>query len=109
MMSATKLLTDELRRELPALYSQDSQHDPFVYAKFFTPDAGWTWFVTEGEPDEDDFLFFGYVKGHCLETGYFSLSELEGAKGPFGLSIERDVFFNPGQWSEVKRIERVGD
>jgi hypothetical protein len=72
-----KLLTDELAAQLPPLYSQDGDGDPMVWAKFFTPDSSWSWFVTEGEPDDGDFLFFGFVQGHEGEWGYFALSELE--------------------------------
>jgi hypothetical protein len=71
-----ELLTAGLRAQLPAIYAQAEVPDPVVYAKFFTPDAGWIWYVTEGQADEDDFTFFGYVKGQCLELGYFSLKEL---------------------------------
>ena len=52
-----------------------------------------------------DMLFFGYVSIHgdfCDEWGYFGLSELESVKcPPFGLCIERDVFFNPKPISKV--------
>jgi len=41
-----KLLTDELRAKLPALYSQEHEADPVVYAKFFLPGTSWTWYVT---------------------------------------------------------------
>ena len=47
-----KLLTEELRRRLPPLYSQENTKDPTVHAKFFTPDSNWTWFATEGSEDE---------------------------------------------------------
>ncbi len=50
-------------------------------------------FVTEGEPDEDDFRFFGYVCGQAEEWGYFVLSELESSRGPGGLTVERDLPF----------------
>lgn len=50
--------------------------------KFFTPDSGWTWYVTEGEEEDGDFRFFGFVVGFEKEWGYFVLSELEGARGP---------------------------
>lgn len=92
-----KLLTEELRARLPALYSQENESDPVVHAKFFTPDSNWTWWVTEGEPEGDDFRFFGYVQGFENEWGYFLLSELESAKGPLGLPIERDLHFQPGR------------
>lgn len=86
------LLTPELRAELPPLYSQDGNHNPTVYTKFFFPAGAWTWFVTEGEPDGDDYRFFGYVIGHENEWGYFMLSELEGLNVS-GLKVERDLYF----------------
>jgi hypothetical protein len=51
-----KLLTEELRRSLPALYAQEGNPDPVVHVKFFTPDSSWTWYVSSGSADEDDFL-----------------------------------------------------
>ena len=72
-----------------------------VHCKFFTPWTYWTWFVTEGEERDDDFLFFGFVIGHEEELGYFCLSELESIEGPCGLKIERDLYFEPGPLSEV--------
>ena len=102
-----QLLTDELRAQLPALYEQEKKSNPTIYAKFFTPDSSWTWYVMEGEQEEDDFLFFGYVNGHCLEAGYFSLKELESVRGPNRLPIERDLYFEPAPWSEVKKRERI--
>ena len=59
-----ELLTAELRQLLPRLYAQEGSNDPIVYEKFFTPDSSWTWFVTEGSPDDGDFRFFGYVIAH---------------------------------------------
>ena len=35
------------------------------------------------------------------EWGYFALSELESARGPWGLPIERDLYFRTGPFSEV--------
>ena len=58
-----KLLTAELRASLPALYSQEKTKDPVVHCKFFTPWSNWTWFVTEGTQEDDEFLFFGDVIG----------------------------------------------
>lgn len=56
----------------------------------------WTWLATEGETEDEDFRFFGYVIGHEEEWGYFVLSEMEEACGPGGLTIERDIYFKPG-------------
>jgi hypothetical protein len=100
------LLTAELRGRLPALYSQDGNSDPIVHCKFFTPDSNWTWFVTEGSEDEEDFRFFGYVIGFEEEWGYFVLSELESVRGPLRLPIERDLHFRPAPFSEVMRRYR---
>jgi len=61
------------------------------------------WYVTEGQAEEDDFIFFGYVNGHCLELGYFSLNELQAVCGPLGLPIERDFGFTPTWWSKIKQ------
>ena len=96
-----ELLTAELRQNLPALYGQEHVEDPIVHAKFFTPDSSWTWYVTEGSPDDDDFRFFGYVCGLANEWGYFMLSELESVRGPMGLPIERDLYFKPGPFSRA--------
>jgi Protein of unknown function (DUF2958) len=96
-----ELLPAELRAKLPPLYSQEKNKDPVVYCKFFTPWSSWTWFVTEGEADEEDFRFFGYVCGLEEEWGYFVLSELESVRGPAGLAIERDAHFTPGPFSDV--------
>ena len=108
-----KLLTKELMQKIPPLYSQEGKGDQaIVYAKFFTPDSNWTWYVTEATAvlDEEtevplkevngrgfiDVRFFGLVEGHERELGYFSLREIEAARGPLGLPIERDRF-----WREV--------
>jgi hypothetical protein len=101
-----KLLTEELRASLPPLYSQEKNEGPVVHCKFFTPWSDWTWFATEGEAEEEDFRFFGYVCGQEDEWGYFVLSELEGVRGPGGLTIERDLHFTPGPFSEVIRQHR---
>ena len=34
-----------------------------MHLKLFTPDAGWKWFVTEDQPDGEDFRLFGFVIG----------------------------------------------
>ena len=97
-----KLLTDQLRARLPRLYSQEAEADPMVYAKFFLPGTGWTWYVTEGEERDGDFLFFGFVVGLESEFGYFLLSELESVHSPnLGLPVERDLYFAEGRLTDV--------
>ena len=110
-------MTKELAKTLPALYSQEANADPMVMCKFFTPDAGWTWYAIEGSPvdangycDTDkekvDFVFFGLVSGFDVELGYFSLAELKSVRGKFGLPVERDLYFQPTRLSEVKKLCR---
>lgn len=88
-----KLLTKALRKLLPPRYAQDGKgYDAVAYVKFFTPDSNWTFYATEFDGTD---LFFGLVIGFEQELGYFSLSELQRAKGPMGLAIERDTCFEP--------------
>jgi hypothetical protein len=97
-----QLLTQEIRQKLPPLGSQDGKGgDAIAYAKFFTPSSSWTWYVTEGSPEGDDFTFFGLVEGFEKELGYFSLAELQSVRGPMGLPIERDLYWKPKTLKEI--------
>ena len=60
-----KLLTKkDILGTLPPIEAQDTIADPIAYVKFFTPDAGWTWYAVGGVPwGESDFIFYGYVIG----------------------------------------------
>jgi hypothetical protein len=82
-MKQMKLLTAELRRLLPPLRAQDGTANPVVHAKFFTPDSSWTWWATEGEPEDSDYRFFGFVRG------------------PLGQPVERDLNFKEGPFHDV--------
>jgi len=95
------LMDDELRSRLPPLYSQEAEDEPVVYAKFFLPGTNWTWYVTEGSPQDEDFLFFGFVVGMEAEFGYFLLSELQSARTQLGLAVERDLYFREGKLTDV--------
>jgi len=97
-----KLLTKEILKKLPPLYSQEQLGGKAVaHVKFFTPDSGWTWHVLEGSEEDGDVLFFGLVDGQERELGYFRLSELENARGPLGLPIERDLHWKPKTLEEI--------
>lgn len=105
-----ELLPPEVRENLPKLYAQEGTRDPVVHLKFFFPAADWTWFVTEGQPEGEDFTFFGYVIGMTREWGYFSLRELEEIN-VYHLTVERDLFFKPekmsvclSQWKSERRV-----
>lgn len=93
-----ELLTKDLRERLPKLYEQEGSEDPIVYLKFFFPAADWTWFVTEGQAEGDDFTFFGFVIGLESEWGYFSLRELKKINIHY-LTVERDLDFREAKMS----------
>ena len=99
-----KLLTKELETKIPALYSFDKAatvlddgtiSPPRTFAcKFFNPMGAGTWYVMEGEKQEDgDWRFYGYVELLEKEWGYFMLSDLQSVSVGFGLGIERDIYF----------------
>ena len=93
------LLTKEVLKKLPPLYSQEEKGlDAVAVVKFFTPDSNWTWYATEFDGDD---LFFGLVDGFEKEIGYFRLSELQSVKGALGLPIERDMYFKPKTLKEL--------
>lgn len=91
-----KLLTKELKKQIPALYSTESipLKEKIAVAKFFNPMGAGTWYVIEGQEEDGDFIFFGLVDLHEQEFGYFSLNELQSIRLPFGLKIERDIHFS---------------
>ena len=104
------LLTPELIARFARVGRQEHVKDPLVIAKFFTPSGAATWFATEYLPDEN--ICFGYVQGlspdpHDDEWGYFSIAELEAVRcPPFGLPIERDLYWTEGPFGEVVEMRR---
>ena len=96
-----QLLTKEITTKLPFLYTQEDIDDPMVICKFFAVWSNWTWYGIEFDGED---VFLGFVAGGLPELGYFSLSELQGLKGPMGLSIERDMYFRACRLSEIKKL-----
>ena len=95
-----KLLDKETREKLPLLYSgEELGLDAKAHVKFFTPDSNWTWYASEFDGDD---ILFGLVSGFEVELGYFSLSELESVRGPLGLPIERDLYFESKTLRELR-------
>jgi hypothetical protein len=96
-----KLMTKELEKIIPKLYATEDikLEEKVVYAKFFTPDANWTWWVLEYDKDEK--ICFAMVHGHERELGYVSITELESVRGPLGLNVERDMSFKPTKYKDI--------
>ena len=95
-----KLLTQANLKSLPAQGSTIGQgKDAIAQVKFFCPWNSWTWYAVEYNPECK--LFYGLVDGFEKEVGYWGLEELEQARGPFGLKIERDMYFDPTPLKEL--------
>jgi len=95
-----KLLTDEIRKQLPGLGETDNQADPIAIVKFFNPTGIGTWWACEFDPESR--IFFGKADLGFPELGSFSLDELRSYKGLMKLGIERDVNFTPKPLSQCK-------
>ncbi|MBI5930006.1 MAG: DUF2958 domain-containing protein [Chloroflexi bacterium] len=95
-----ELLPDTIREQLPKLYANEKLGlDAPALVKFFSADSGWTWYASEYDGED---VFFGLVVGYEIEIGYFSLAELREVRGPMGLPIERDRFYEPKTLRELQ-------
>ena len=96
-----KLLTKEVLNNFKKTGSQEGNNDPLIIAKFFGG-GSYSFYATEYNPDTE--VFYGYVTGlGSDEWGYTSLAELEAVKfPPFGLGIERDLYFGEKRFSEIR-------
>ena len=97
----SKLIPQTLLSDIPDLYATEGETNPLCYVKLFTPDSNWTWYIIEFSK-EDRNTCYGYVQGFEDELGYFTLAELESVHGPLGLSVERDLSFEPTRFATVK-------
>lgn len=109
-----QLMTPEIEQKLKdyPLYSQDGKgNEAQVVVKYFNPVGAGTWYVLEGEKQENgDYLFFGFVELLEAEYGYFSLSELESIQIPLRMNgeiidtvgIERDLYSELRTIGEMK-------
>ena len=86
------LLTPGLRDRLLANGRlRDVDHVPVV--KFFNPVGAATWLATELDEDHDTLFGLADLGFGCPELGSFSLLEMASVRLPFGLGIERDLYF----------------
>lgn len=112
-----KLITKPIAAALTAAYAHSAvtgESGLDVVAKFFTPWASATWYISEGipvndageelapeavsliDPDTVDWHLFGFCDlgdPTNAELGYVMLSDLKGLKGPAGLAVERDLHY----------------
>ncbi|OGO37332.1 MAG: hypothetical protein A2W35_02535 [Chloroflexi bacterium RBG_16_57_11] len=99
-----RLMTEALEKRFAEIGSQENVKDPVIVAKFFNPAGAGIWYATEYDPVTR--TFFGYVSifgDWNDEWGYFSIDELESFKGPLGIGIERDLY-----WDEMRFSKAIG-
>jgi len=96
-----KMMTKELGKKIPPLYSQDGKGDEaIVYAHYFNPYGVGEWWILEWDGENE---MFGYADLGFPELGYISLSELENVSiGGMELPIERDLHWQEKTLGEVK-------
>ena len=102
-----KLFTKAQEKKLRANSAQSilehggSSMKPVI--KLFCPWGNQTWLLTELD---DDGRFFGLcdLGFGTPEIGYVMQSEIESVKGPYGLTIERDI-----HWQATRPISEYAD
>ena len=98
------LITKEIAKKLPALYANEDKEakDIKVPLKLFNPCGAATWYITEMNPETG--IMFGWCDlgmGYP-ELGYVDLNELKTIRLRFGLSIERDMW-----WDSNTTLDKV--
>jgi len=101
------LLTPDLRDRLLANGRAGPGTDHVPLAKFLNPVGAATWLATELDGDGDTLFGLADLGFGCPEIGSFSLAELMSVRLPFGLGIERDLYFATAHplslWAEAAR------
>ena len=96
-----KLLTKPIEKQLRENFQENKKRQNadmlernfYPVVKFFTPDAGATWLITELDSDGDTMFGLCDLGLGFPELGYVSLSELLTVRGKLGLPVERDRWF----------------
>ena len=73
---------------------EDLTRRPVV--KWFTPFAAATWLISEIDPEDLNMAFgLADLGMGCPELGSIYIPELMAFRGPMGLRVERDLYFQP--------------
>ena len=114
------LISDDIRVRLLANGAVEEGADHLPVVKLFNPCGAATWIITEMMADGDTLFGLCDLGFGSPELGTVSLAEIESVKGPLGLGIERDLYFEPhfplsvyveaariaGQITEAERLLR---
>ena len=92
-------MTKKIKEQAEKQYDKGSAMEQMVVAKYFG--GSWTWYLMNLDPEDSDYAW-GIVDGFAVEMGSWQMSELQKVKlKPFGLGIERDLYFEPMKASDV--------
>lgn len=99
-----QLLTKKLKERIPKMYETESleTRDKIAQAKLFLPGTACTWYIVEYDGNDMCFGLVDLGYEECVEFGYFSLKELSETKSLYGLSIERDMYFEPKTFESIR-------
>jgi Protein of unknown function (DUF2958) len=100
---AHELMPVWLAESVPALGTTEYGGDPLLHVKLFTPDAGWRWYIAEYDAEQR--LAVAFVPGAESEWDVLALDDLAAMRGPLGLAVERDLFWQATPLSRVERGE----
>lgn len=107
-MARQKMLPKAIQKKLPALYANENKtpEEIKVPLKLFNPMGPQTWYITELDPATN--RAFGYMTGMGFdELGYIDLNELQAIRLPYGMYIERDIYWDTETTlAQVMRGER---
>jgi len=97
-----KLITKDILKKLPMLYANEEKEikDIKVPLKLFNPTGIGTWYITEYDPKTE--MAFGWCDLGYPELGYVDIKELKKIKFSFGLTVERDMY-----WDSNTTLEEV--
>ena len=84
-----------------------SAKDIKIVLKLFSPVGAATWYIYEKETDDIYWAFVNLGDIDCAECGTVSMSELMALRLPFGLHIERDMYFKPLSMSLEEVMNKV--
>jgi hypothetical protein len=102
-----ELLTDELRRQLPPIrpiHNQDGHC--MIYARFFTPTSGVTFYVAEGEQGKSGYVFWGLLVAPQFKFPSrfkMTLGQLQTNDWIGHEPCQRDDTFQPARWEDIER------
>ena len=95
-----KLITKEIMNKLEKAGAEpvpvtETGNDIKPWLKLFNPVGAETWLIGAISEDGDTMYGLCDLGWGCPELGFVSLNELESLPLPMGLTIERDMYFEP--------------